>query len=151
MRALSILALLLIPAAASADVVGPEPTDCPTGTFGTVCHGLEYCALDGCATDGDCDAGEICQSRDLCIRQATCGGRRLPDSAPPPPMDTVEGTCSDTCESGTCESRMVCVPEGTPPGTGEAGCGCRIVPRGSGAGALLAALALLAFALRRRG
>ncbi|HJL18392.1 MAG TPA: MYXO-CTERM sorting domain-containing protein [Sandaracinaceae bacterium LLY-WYZ-13_1] len=154
MRAGLVLALVCVsPAVAAADVVGPPPDDCVLGAEGTVCHGLEYCRPLDCTSDADCDGGEICQTRDLCIETRTCGGRRLPDSGPPPSVASATATCSEACAEGTCETRNVCVPDGTPPGTDDGGCGCRVSgePPGAGVLALLGSLgAALALAWRRR-
>lgn len=150
MRTLTLLLVLLVPTLASADVVGPDPTDCPTGSRGTSCHGMEYCAPRTCTGAADCSAGEICQARDLCISSGTCGGLRPPDAGPPAPVSVVTATCSGSCAEGACESRMVCVPDGTPPGTGDGGCGCRVGGSGSpllGLG-VLALLGLLFIARR---
>ena len=152
MRRLALLALLLVPSTAAADAVGPDPTDCPLGTVGTSCHGMEYCRPLSCTSSSDCDAGEICQSRDLCITSGTCGGLMPPDAEPPPPRTVVTASCSGACAEGACESRMVCVPDGTPPGTGDGGCGCRVAGAGSpwlGLGAIALIGALIA-ARRRR-
>lgn len=150
MRTPLVLALLLLPSLAAADVVGPDPTDCPLGTRGTSCHGMEYCAPRPCSAATDCSTGEICQARDLCITSGTCGGRLEPDAGPPPPVTVVTGECSGTCSGGTCESRMVCVPDGTPPGTGS-GCGCRVAGNdGTWLGVAAALLVGVAFAIRRR-
>lgn len=139
--------VLLVPTLASADVVGPDPTDCPVGSQGTSCHGMEYCRPRTCAATTDCAAGEVCQSRDLCITSGSCGGGFIdPDAGPPPPVPVVTASCSGSCAEGTCEPTMVCVPEGSPPPTGGGdGCGCRVTGPGSpllglGALALLGAL-----------
>ena len=145
------LLALSFPAFASADVVGPDPTDCPLGSRGASCHGMEYCAPQTCTTSATCGAGEICQSRDLCMSSGSCGGLMGPDAAPPPPVPFVTATCSGTCAEGTCETVLVCVPDGTPPGTGGAGCGCRVSGPGTpllGLGAL--GLIGLFFVARRR-
>lgn len=150
-RLLLLASLCTIPGLARADVVGPDPTDCPLGTRGTSCHGMEYCALRPCSTASECATGEICQSRDLCITSGTCGGRLEPDAGPPPPVTVVLGECSGTCGGGSCEPRMVCVPDGTPPGTGS-GCGCRVSgAEGTWLGLGAALVVGVAFALRRRG
>lgn len=152
MRSLLAAAVLLaIPALAQADVVGPDPTDCPLGTRGTSCHGMEYCAPRLCTSAADCSTGEICQSRDLCITSGSCGGRLEPDAGPPPPVTVVTAECSPSCAEGTCESRMVCVPDGTPVGTGSGGCGCRVSGSdGTWLGVGVALLVGVAFAIRRR-
>lgn len=149
---LTTLFALSVPALASADVVGPDPTDCPLGTRGTSCHGMEYCQPQPCTTGATCGAGEICQSRNLCMSSGSCGGGWMdPDSAPPPPVPVVTATCSGACAEGVCEATMVCVPDGTPPGSGGAGCGCRVSGPGTprlGLGAL--GLLVLIVVARRR-
>ncbi|MBX3274726.1 MAG: hypothetical protein KF729_30950 [Sandaracinaceae bacterium] len=137
---------------ARADVVGPPPTDCPLGARGSTCHGMEYCSPRSCTTGADCAGGEICQSRDLCVTSRSCGGRLEPDAGPPPPVTVVLGECSGgACGTGACESRMVCVPDGTPPGTGGGGCACSASGReGTWLGLAVALVAVSAFAVRRR-
>lgn len=145
------LGLWLVPALANADVVGPDPTDCPVGTRGTSCHGMEYCAPRPCSAATDCSTGEICQARDLCIASGSCGGLREPDAGPPPPVTVVTGECSPSCGEGTCESRMVCVPDGTPAGTGTSGCGCRVGSAdGTWLGLAVGLFVMVAFGVRRR-
>ncbi len=46
--------LLLLPLAL-ADVVNPEPENCPSGSFGTSSHSGEWCAPSTCSSDGECE------------------------------------------------------------------------------------------------
>ncbi|MBZ0120744.1 MAG: hypothetical protein K8H88_27365 [Sandaracinaceae bacterium] len=151
MRSLLLVLVSLVPSLALADVVGPDPTDCPLGTQPFSCHGVESCRPLGCTADADCTTGQICQTRSLCVEPRTCGGRIEPDSALPPPVITARTMCSETCAAGTCEDLMVCVPRGTPPGTSTGGCGCHTARSAPAAGSLFASMtALLLLARRRR-
>lgn len=94
---------------AAADVVPPEPTDCPAGSIGATCHGGPFCRPDTCDTQADCDAGFICEDTQACISTIDCGG-----IGGPAPTDAFEGLCGGdgSCATGTCEARKLCLPEG---------------------------------------
>ena len=64
-------AALALPAAAWGDAVGMPPTDCPDGTHGEASHCGEHCDATPCSSDRDCDEGESCAFRDLCVEEIT--------------------------------------------------------------------------------
>ncbi|EYF03630.1 Hypothetical protein CAP_5421 [Chondromyces apiculatus DSM 436] len=93
-----------------ADVVGPPPDTCPDGSTPQTCHGGPYCAPRTCASENDCDAGELCVDRKLCLGELGCGGLLEPD-AMPPMTPTITGTCEGTtaCTApATCTTMKVC-------------------------------------------
>ncbi len=138
---------------ALADVVGPPPTDCPTGSHGASCHGGAYCAPVTCVDSSSCTNGTTCLEVKWCIGQISCAGR-WPFDAARPLTDTFEGSCEGggTCTKGTCKTIKVCtVPGGSSPGRG---CSCSIASRTSPSdrapGWLVPVLAALLFLRRRR-
>lgn len=170
--ALFTTALLAAPPA-RADVVPEPPIDCLDGTVGETCHGGPYCAPATCATDADCDAGEVCKDTDLCTATIDCGG-----IDGPAPTTEVTASCGEACPAGdTCSLLKVCVTassgtggtggtttSGGPGGAGGSGggggndvvvsgCSCRVPGTGTAvgaAGALLFALGLAGLGGRRR-
>jgi len=59
---------------ARADVVGPAPEDCPSGSFGDSCHAGQFCRPSTCENDGACESGETCQEVKVCVGGIQCGG-----------------------------------------------------------------------------
>lgn len=155
--------LLLLPFGARADVIEMPPS-CPEGSRDAFCHGPPTCAPRGCVSSTDCDPGEVCAIRSLCLETHTC----FPSSL----VSHVLGPCdaSNACPSGAaCRAEFVCAPGPMPVDAGrpdsgmdagpaiDAGemrehatyCGCRVGRRGGGAGALLLAIAVGALRARR--
>ncbi|HEY8429548.1 MAG TPA: hypothetical protein VIL20_14285 [Sandaracinaceae bacterium] len=52
-----------------ADAVPPPPDDCPRGSVGRTGHAGTYCEESSCASDADCEAGRVCRSVALCVRE----------------------------------------------------------------------------------
>lgn len=149
------LALVLSSSTALADVLPPPmPITCPagaregTGHCGTVCYPVQ------CESAADCQEGEACEARPLCLEDVTCGGWGGSTTI-------VHGACpSGSCADGSCRSIRTCGPRASAPGDAGAGgrehvtwgCGCR----GAGARTSLAwgaplVLALLGARRLRRG
>lgn len=146
--ALAAAALAAAPTAALADVVGMPPTDCPAGTRGSSSHCGEYCYAPRCSDDLDCEEGETCEVRELCVVTLRCESSGGPYS-----QEAVEGTCEGggACSDGSCESVRVCVDESE---SGYRAASCQCSAAGAGRAPLLAAgallLALVGLALARR-
>ena len=115
-RLLGLLALCssLLPAIAAADVIGPLPTTCEEGSEPVPCHGPATCRADSCTTDADCDPGEVCQSRNYCVREHCCLGGWGGGCGPSDYVIHVDGPCTGGggCAGlGTaCRGVQVCVP-----------------------------------------
>lgn len=125
------LVLLAGSGTASADALPPEDgsLDCPDGSEAAVCHGGNYCRLDTCETDADCD-GRACEAQDLCLGTIDCAGDD------PTPTNTPNAReCSGSC----CETVRVC----------STGCGCQLVG-GESPGGWAALVLVAAVFLRRR-
>lgn len=107
-------ALLIGTSIARADPVPPPPPSCPEGGLPSTCHAGPFCAVRDCVDKTECQLGEACENRELCIGEIVCWGY------PPTTVDTVEGVCPGgiPCSNGTCETRKVCV---TPSGAGGSG------------------------------
>lgn len=107
---------LALPAVAAADAVPPPPMNCPTGARPLdFCHGPQTCRIADCTDNADCNAGEECVERALCVREHCCGGFSCTiDGATPPRYTHVDGPCGagGGCEGfgATCETSRVCVP-----------------------------------------
>jgi len=130
---------------ARADVVGPDPTNCPAGSTPSACHGGPYCRPTLCADSSSCTNGTTCQEVRWCIGQISCAGR-WPFDAARPQQDTVEGSCegSATCSKGTCKTVKVCTMEAS---AADRGCSCAMasandVDRASGWTMLIVALVI---------
>ena len=85
------------------------PPDCPDGSEGRVCHGAEFCAVDGCISSSECADGDGCVIRELCIETVRCFGGGGGGGTT---MTTVTGADCAGC-AGRCESHFVCAG-GTP-------------------------------------
>ena len=100
--------LLLLPLAL-ADVVNPEPENCPSGSFGTSSHSGEWCAPSTCSSDGECEGA--CEAVGLCIESSeqSCGGMQS-DSGEPCTFvkEEVHGKCSVGAD---CDDGIPCVVE----------------------------------------
>ena len=117
-----VLAALFLSVPAYADVVGPEPEDCPSGSIGTASHAGEWCMPWLCA-ERACELGTTCENTGLCVleEERACGG----DTSGTPCTYThreVFGPCetTDDCASGTCVTAEYCV-EPAPPGNDTSG------------------------------
>jgi len=113
---LALAVLLLAPTVASADAVGPPPSMCPEGSTAVgFCHGPPTCEIADCSGDADCEAGEVCAPRNLCVVEHCCSGRCCGGmcSDPPTVYDHISGPCAagGTCSGfgESCETRRVCV------------------------------------------
>ena len=100
---------------ARADAIGPPPDDCPRFSIPSACHGPPFCRLDACMGSIDCDPGEDCILRELCMGTSTCGG--LGGSS------TVATVLGDNCTgcAGLCQSQFVCSTTGRDVGPRDAG------------------------------
>ncbi len=136
--ALLSFALLCSPAIAWADVVGPPPEDCPAGTRPMSSHCGPHCIADTCSNDSECNDGESCVERSLCIYQyqGPCGNH--PPDAATTTHDAVAAACpnGNACDKGTCETLDVCSAPIPPadPITIDSGCGCELVGAASDSG-----------------
>ena len=135
------MSLLLLCSLALADVVGPDPTNCPPGSRGTSNHSGPYCVPATC--DNGCPDGESCTSTRLCIleEERPCGG--MVDPGEPCTYTHIEatGACDDQSDctgSATCVTADRC--------TAPSLCGCSTL----GPPSLVLLLGLLPLALRRR-
>lgn len=115
MAVLSFAATVLFVYPSRADVVGPDPESCPSGSNPSSCHGGPYCSLATCTTTDQCDEGETCQSAQLCTTAIDCGGIGGPSET-----TNVLGACGAACTQGTCTTHMVCA-KGTPGAGGNGG------------------------------
>lgn len=144
------MVLLLALRLAQADVVNPEPTNCPQGSIGASSHLGEWCTPDLCTSTTECEDGQTCASRGLCIEEDT-----TTDSAQERSRTLVLDTCEEQadCREGTCTFLEVCASEGLFGGSDDGGCGgCGVTPAGSPLGGLLGpALGLVLLGLARRG
>ncbi|MCB9795623.1 MAG: hypothetical protein H6741_23240 [Alphaproteobacteria bacterium] len=136
-----LLALSLLATPSFADVVGPEPENCPDGSDPWSSHAGNWCEASYCGDDPDaCGEGETCQEISLCVETEERGvGGGWADSAEPGTFTAheVHGTCDpgDECDAGVCETEMRCAPEGGPV---KQACGCA-----TGTGSMGLSLALL--------
>jgi len=122
----TILSCLCLPA--RADKVPPPPPDCLPGSTARTGHGGPYCDPKTCEADSDCEGGETCQERALCIAEFKGGGRR-PENVEPPTYHSVVNTCDkadgSACslpaeaanrywgkKDGTCQSLKTCLAGG---------------------------------------
>ncbi len=117
MAVLSFAATMLFVYPSRADVVGPDPESCPSGSSPSSCHGGPYCSLATCTTTDECDEGETCQSASLCTTAIDCGG-----IGGPAETTNVLGACVEACTQGTCTTHKVC-SKGTPGTGGNGGTG----------------------------
>lgn len=135
------LAFLMLPALA--DVVGPNPTDCPPGSIGTANHNGPYCTPSTC--ENGCADGQECRTVGLCIleEERNCGGMQDPEN--PCTYTHVEATAA--CEGPTdCGGDTTCVMAERCVETAGT-CGCDTA---SGPAAAMVLLGLVPLALRRR-
>ncbi len=108
-----LLAVWLILAAAmawpaAADVVGPPPDHCPNGSIPDSSHAGPTCWPSVCSSNSDCDSGEVCVERALCVEPVhgfSHGGGFTLDHA----VTSCDG--SGVCPPGaTCQSDRRCMP-----------------------------------------
>lgn len=137
--------LLIGALTARADVVGPEPEDCPAGSIGTSNHSGAYCTPRLCA-DSPCDDG-VCETTGLCVleEERQCGGMTTPGSPCTYTHREVFGTCEGDgdCSEGSCVIDEYCVD---PSSKDSEICGCA----STGGPTAVLLLGLLPLALRRR-
>lgn len=113
-RAIAISALLsLLCSRAAADVVPPEPTNCPPGTVGRTCHGGPYCGVETCSATAPCKGTLTCQTTQFCIVQINCAGGW---GGGPYYVDSVKGSCAGgaACKEGVCKTVQTCLPPPPP-------------------------------------
>ena len=153
-----LVAVLLVPAAARADAVGPEDPSvtCPRGSHVAINHCGTVCTARRCSGDADCRDGEECAEVSLCAEDVPyCGGWSSE------PYEEIRGACGDGCAGDEeCRTFDACVPRSasdaggaTDAGAGEMvtyGCGCRASGKAPAAPAVLLAT-LAAFGLGARG
>ncbi|MFO0685194.1 MAG: MYXO-CTERM sorting domain-containing protein [Sandaracinus sp.] len=149
----TVLALVAGAEVARADAIIP-PASCPESSTDGFCHGPSTCVPRACTSTLDCNTGEVCAARDLCVVPHSCfglgGGTTL---------QHVTGACdaSGGCATGeSCTSFFVCAPGPVLVDTGPPardagttreltqGCGCRV---GGSRGAASAAIGLLVLAV----
>jgi hypothetical protein len=97
----------LLPVAARADAIGPPPSRCPPGAIPESSHVGEYCYPGTCASNADCERGQICVQQPLCIEPMTGYSRGGPMT-----VDHVVTTCGPDggCPPGAaCQSELRCV------------------------------------------
>lgn len=118
-----LVALLLLPSAASADRVMPPPDDCPAGSIGHSEHAGQWCVATTCESDGDCtrrarpgwfdgDARYVCRQTALCV---VTERYQLGHRTPEPEFSErtvargpcIEGRCP---AGGECQTAGRCVP-----------------------------------------
>src|SRR5688500_14721021 len=106
--ATAILALLFA-VDARADAIGPpRPIECPDGAFGDTNHCGTVCMPRTCESSGDCEPGETCAVRMLCIEDTPCGGYGGI-------FPIVQGACADgDCGRGECRGLSTCGPAAGP-------------------------------------
>lgn len=93
---------------AAADVVGPPPDHCPNGSIGDSSHAGPTCWPTVCTGNSDCDRGEVCVERALCVEPVqgwSHGGQFTMDHA----VTSCDG--SGVCPPGsTCMTNHRCMP-----------------------------------------
>ena len=146
LAALTVVAVMLCGTRARADVVMPEPDDCPEGSKAGTCHGGPHCRAEPCVDDASCTNGKTCQQVKRCVEQINCSSR----NPTPSYVDSLTGSCKGdgTCSEGTCKTIKLCLEPG-----GEAtsrGCSCRVAAAPDGPWAVIAGLALVWMLRRRR-
>lgn len=157
---LALLGALIASAHARADAITMPPS-CPESSEDAFCHGPPTCRPRGCIASTDCNTGEHCSARSLCIEAHMCFGLGTPTS-----IDHVLGDCdaAGACPGGgTCQSDFVCVPGTVSTDAGHdasmdggaapehvTACACRAGSAGGGGLAMLGALALVLAVARRR-
>ena len=134
------LVVVLFGALAHADVVGPEPSSCPSGSEPRANHFASYCAPTTCDVESSCPDGE-CRPIGLCIISQS-GQYDMYEE----PVTWREA--SRTCDSDAdCSDGAECIVEER---CAAAGCGCRAVPRSGAALGLIGLLGLVGFVRRGR-
>jgi MYXO-CTERM domain-containing protein len=131
--------LLLLVRLAAADVVNPEPTNCPPGSVGTSSHAGEWCTPAPTCEEQVC--ADSCREIGLCVTETEeeCGGMQ-PDTGEPCTFirTEVHGRCrtQDDCDAGTCIVEERCVDRGP------LSCGCASSSAVSAASAFVVLLVL---------
>ncbi len=140
---------------AAADVIGPEPEDCPAGSYATSSHAGEWCQEHTCDASSECPDGYRCESSSVCVDvyETSCGGDRIDTGPCTIEVREVFGPCeSDAdCSRGTCVTDLHCInPEEQDTGATSTECsGCSQSQAAGGLMSLIGVLGLLVF-LRRR-
>ncbi len=107
MRRLLLILVVLVPALARADVIGPPPSRCPAGSVGDSSHAGSNCSPTTCGSNGDCEGGHVCVEQGLCVQtwDGWSHGHNFQ-------VDHAVTTCSDDggCPpDATCETEKRCV------------------------------------------
>lgn len=124
-RSITLVALLLAPSLAFADVVANKPTSCPSGTHLVTNHEGSDCAPDTCpapSQPGICDGHGCCKVELCLLPEGVCEGgftckieRLCATPVKPAPNDRyreITSSCEDgsKCAAGsTCENIAACV------------------------------------------
>lgn len=106
--------LMVLASTALGDAIGPDPTNCPAGSYGTSSHCGQECLPLPCKTDADCRNKRVCRATRLCVvkgERSPCG--RVPESEMNKkyPFTAVEGRCpaKGKCGRGTCVEAKRCL------------------------------------------
>jgi MYXO-CTERM domain-containing protein len=147
------MVLFSVPAAVFADAIEPPTSiECPAGSEAETNHCGTVCAARTCEGDGDCESGERCTERPLCIEELACGGFGALHTI-------VHAACEGgSCAQGTCRTVRTCGRSDGSGGDGDAGdryhvtygCGCSTAGRGGSPFVVLLAIGGVVLALRRR-
>ena len=135
------LIVILLGGLAHADVVGPEPASCPSGSEPRANHFASYCAPTTCEVESSCADGS-CQPIGLCVAGQSGQYDMYED---PVTWSEAYRTCDSDAD---CSDGAECVIEDR---CASAGCGCGMAPRSGAALGLIGLLGLLGVVRRRPG
>jgi len=97
------LGLFLLPAPASADVVGPPPERCPFGSIPDTSHAGPTCTPAACTSALDCEIGQVCVEYGLCVESVNGFSHGYSFQ-----MEHALTACG---EGGTCPPSATCVTD----------------------------------------
>lgn len=121
--------VLLTSSRAEADLVGPPPPSCPSGSTPSAIHTGPICTpASACTSAATCGDGETCEEVRVCVVQIACGFRDAGLDATgldagevmPCTREHVTGACdaSGACAEGTCEVFDACIGPEAPAASG---------------------------------